>query len=119
HAAFLISHVSISVPFLLGALLALYLYPRLAEQGVSFTKFALFIGAAMSITAFPVLARILSERNMLRTKVGTVTLACAAVDDVTAWCILAYILAMVRANEAAVSLWTTMGGLTLFVLLMF
>lgn len=119
HAAFLISHVSISVPFLLGALLALYLYPRLAEQGVSFTEFALFIGAAMSITAFPVLARILSERNLLRTKVGTVTLACAAVDDVTAWCILAYILAMVRANEAAVSLWTTMGGLTLFVLLMF
>jgi Kef-type K+ transport systems, membrane components len=118
HAAFLTSHVSISVPFLLGALLALYLYPRLAEQGVSFPEFALFIGAAMSVTAFPVLARILSERNMLRTRIGGVTLACAAIDDVTAWCILAYILAMVRANEA-VSLWTTMGGLTLFVFLMF
>jgi Kef-type K+ transport system membrane component KefB len=80
HAAVLTSHVSIVVPFVLGALLALYLYPRLSDDSVTFTAFALFMGAAMSITAFPVLARILTERNMLGSRLGTLAIACAAVD---------------------------------------
>src|SRR5215472_3291833 len=70
HVAILTSHVSIVWPFVLGSGLALYLYPRLADDSVSFTAFALFMGAAMSITAFPVLARILTERNMLGSRLG-------------------------------------------------
>src|SRR3989441_2244382 len=97
HAAVVISHVSIIAPFFLGALLALFLYTRLSSDAVPFTNFALFLGAAMSITAFPVLARILIERDLLKTKVGAVTLTCAAVDDVTAWCLLAFVVATVRA----------------------
>jgi len=97
HAAVVISHVSIIAPFFLGALLSLFLYTRLSSDAVPFTSFALFLGAAMSITAFPVLARILIERDLLKTKVGAVTLTCAAVDDVTAWCLLAFVVATVRA----------------------
>ena len=73
HAAVVISHVSIIAPFFLGALLALFLYTRLSSDAVPFTNFALFLGAAMSITAFPVLARILIERDLLKTKVGLVS----------------------------------------------
>jgi Kef-type K+ transport system membrane component KefB len=97
HAAVVISHVSIIVPFFLGALLALFLYTHLSSDAVPFVSFALFMGIAMSITAFPVLARILIERDLLKTKVGAVTLTCAAVDDVTAWCLLAFVVATVRA----------------------
>src|SRR4029453_5842035 len=97
HAAVVISHVSIIAPFFLGALLSLFLYTRLSSDAVPFTSFALFLGAAMSVTAFPVLARILIERDLLKSKVGAVTLTCAAVDDVTAWCLLAFVVATVRA----------------------
>jgi len=117
-AVVLTSHVSISAPFLLGSLLALYLYPRLSDQSVTFPAFALFLGAAMSITAFPVLARILTERRLTRTELGTLAIACAAVDDVTAWCILAYIVAFVRASHQSKPLWVTLAGVTLFGLLM-
>jgi len=82
---------SIFAPFVLGSALALYLYPRFSTSAVPFTSFALFLGLAMSITAFPVLARILSDRGMTRTELGTVALTCAAVDDVTAWCLLAFV----------------------------
>ena len=118
HAAFLTSHVSISVPFLLGSVLALYLYPLLSGDSVRFQEFALFMGAAMSVTAFPVLARILRERDLTRTELGTVSIACAAVNDVTAWCILAGILAFVRASHGARPLWLTVLLLTTFVLVM-
>jgi K+:H+ antiporter len=118
HAAILTSHVSITLPYLLGAALALYLYPRLSDEHVRFTEFALFIGAAMSVTAFPVLARILRERNLHKTELGSVTIACAAVDDVTAWCLLAYILVLVRASHGATPLWVTLLGLTLYLLFM-
>src|SRR5689334_5220128 len=87
HTAVLTSHMSIVAPFFLGSILAIYLYPQLSDRSVEFTGFALFMGAAMSVTAFPVLARILVEQNLLRTKIGAVTIACAAVDDVTAWSI--------------------------------
>jgi Kef-type K+ transport system membrane component KefB len=87
-AALVISHTSIIAPFLLGSLLALYLYPRLSDDSVSFTAFALFMGTAMSITAFPVLARILTERNLIHTSLGVLAISCAAIDDVSAWSVL-------------------------------
>jgi Kef-type K+ transport system membrane component KefB len=85
------SHASIVAPFVLGSVLALYLYPRLSTSDVPFTSFALFMGVAMSITAFPVLARILTDRGMQNTQLGTIALSCAAADDVTAWCLLALV----------------------------
>jgi Kef-type K+ transport system membrane component KefB len=118
HAAVLTSHVSIVAPFCLGGLTALYLYPRLSDDGVTFTGFALFMGAAMSITAFPVLARILTERGLVRSRMGTLAIACAAVDDVTGWCILAYIVVLVRVTHASRSAWVTIGGSILYVLVM-
>jgi Kef-type K+ transport system membrane component KefB len=85
---------------------------------VGFTGFALFMGAAMSVTAFPVLARILSERELMRTRVGTVTLACAAVADVTAWCILAVVVAIVGARVGGVPPWMTVAGAAVYVAVM-
>jgi len=105
-AAVMISHASIVVPFLLGTGLSLFLYKGLAPAGTSFSAFALFIGVAMSITAFPVLARILEDRNLSQTNLGSIALTCAAVDDVTAWCILALVIAIVQASGFAVSLVT-------------
>ncbi len=113
-AAFVTSNVSIVAPFVLGALLAIYLHPRLSDASVPFTGFALFMGAAMSITAFPVLARILVERNMLQTKVGALTVTSAAVNDVTAWCILALLIAIVRADETQHPFWLTIAGTSLY-----
>lgn len=98
HATLAISHASIVVPFVLGAALALWLYPGLAPRGVSFTVFALFLGVSMSITAFPVLARILSDRSMTHTALGAMALACAATDDVTAWCLLALLVGVARSQ---------------------
>jgi Kef-type K+ transport system membrane component KefB len=118
HAAVLTSHVSITAPFLLATILAVYLYPRVSDGSVTFTSFALFMGAAMSVTAFPVLARILTERNMLQSRLGTVAIACAAVDDVTGWCILAYIIIIIRAQGASTPLWVTLVGVVAFALIM-
>jgi Kef-type K+ transport system membrane component KefB len=112
HTAVLTSHTSITAPFLLGVLVAWPLYPALAGDGVRFPQFALFMGAAMSVTAFPVLARILAERNLLGTRLGMVALTCAAVDDVTAWCILAGVAALVRSSGPA--LWVTILGTIAF-----
>lgn len=98
HATVATSHASIVAPFVLGATLSLYLYPRFSTSDVPFTNFALFLGIAMSITAFPVLARILTDRNMTRTKLGAVAITCAAVDDVTAWCLLAFVVGVVQAK---------------------
>ncbi len=106
-ASVAISHSSIVVPFALGAALAYYMYPRWSEPSVAFGSFVLFLGAAMSITAFPVLARILSERGLLGTRIGAVTIACAAVDDVTAWCLLAFIVAAVKAEGFQSAIATT------------
>jgi Kef-type K+ transport system membrane component KefB len=97
-AAVAISHASIVVPFTLGAALALGLYPALSHAGVPFTSFSLFLGMAMAITAFPVLARILTDRQLDRTELGVVALSCAAADDVTAWCLLALVVGVARAE---------------------
>lgn len=118
HLVVMTSHVSIIVPFLLGSLLALYLYPRLSDDRVKFTHFALFLGTAMSITAFPVLARILTERRLLRTELGSVAIACAAVDDVSAWCILAGVVLVVRAADAATPFWLTLLSSAAYIVLM-
>jgi len=118
HAAVLASHASISFPFVLAALFSLYLYPRLAEENVSFASFGLFMGTAMSITAFPVLARILAERKMLQSRIGTIAVACAAVDDVTGWCILGYVVFLIRSAHDSTSFRLLLGGTLLFVLAM-
>jgi Kef-type K+ transport system membrane component KefB/nucleotide-binding universal stress UspA family protein len=99
--AIVTSGVSILVPFSLAGVLSLVIYPILSNDSVSFTAFALFIGAAMSITAFPVLARIITENNLQNTRLGTLALTCAAVDDVTAWCLLALAIAVTRTNSMA------------------
>ena len=114
HVAIVISHTSIIVPFALGALLALFLFPRVADESLPFTGFVLFMGAAMSVTAFPVLARILGERNLLGTKLGTLTIACAAVDDVTAWCLLAVIIAIVKSELNHLALWQMLPGVLVY-----
>ena len=118
HTAVLTSHASILIPFLLGTVLALYLYPRLSTESVPFTHFALFLGTAMSITAFPVLARILTERRLLRTPLGGVAIACAAVDDVTAWSILAGVVLLVRATGGGHLLWLTIFGSLVYIAVM-
>ncbi len=100
-AAATISLSSVVLPFGLGALLALWLHDHhhvVAGKEVKLLPFALFIGASMSVTAFPVLARILTERGMHRTEIGALTLACAAVDDILAWSMLAVVLAVVRSS---------------------
>ena len=116
-SAIMVSHASIVVPFLLGAALALTLFPVLAPPGIGFTPFALFIGIAMSITAFPVLARILQDRGLSQSPLGTTALACAAVDDVSAWCILAIVIAAVNSTGLAGSV-TTMVLTLAFIVVM-
>ncbi len=116
--AVLTSHASILAPFFLGTLLALPLYQSLSGPGVPFPAFALFLGAAMSVTAFPVLARILTDRNMQRTPTGSLALTCAAVDDATAWCILAGVIVVANAGHGAAPFWRTIAGSAAFVVLM-
>jgi Kef-type K+ transport system membrane component KefB len=113
----LTSNVSILLPFLAGAGLALFLYRGLSDASVPVGVFALFMGTAMSITAFPVLARILTDRNMLQSRAGSIAISCAAVDDITAWCLLALLTAMVRTG-AGTPLWLTLGGLAVYAALM-
>jgi Kef-type K+ transport system membrane component KefB len=116
HATVAISHASILAPFLLGAILALWLYPQLGEN-VSFRSFALFMGVAMSITAFPVLARILTDRKMEHTELGVVALSCAAVDDATAWCLLAFVVGATKAEMG--SAWQTIVLAIAYIAVMF
>lgn len=103
--AVIISHASIIIPFTLGLGLAYFIYTQFAPEGVEFMAFGLFMGIAMSITAFPVLARIVQERGLHRTKIGAMVITCAAADDVTAWCILAAVIAIVKAGSFVSSLY--------------
>lgn len=105
HDAVVISHASIIIPFSLGIGLSYFIYREFAPDGIQFTSFALFIAIAMSITAFPVLARIVQERNLQKTKLGTVVITCAAADDITAWCILAAVIAIVKAGSFTSSIY--------------
>jgi Kef-type K+ transport system membrane component KefB len=97
--ALIISHASILIPFTLGIFLSLFLYQTYALGQTGFYPFALFMGIAMSITAFPVLARIIRDRKLTDTKLGTLAISCAASDDVTAWCILAVLIALIRSGS--------------------
>ncbi len=103
--AVVISHASIVIPFALGVGLAYFVYHRFAPQGIEFLSFSLFLGIAMSITAFPVLARIVQERGIHKTRLGTIVITCAAADDITAWCILAAVIAIVKAGSFVSSLY--------------
>jgi len=103
-ATAVIAQASIVVPFLLGAALALYLYPRLSRPDVSFTAFSLFLGVSLSITAFPVLARILTDRGCNRSELGVTALTCAAMNDVAAWCMLAFVVGVIHAKMGGAAL---------------
>jgi Kef-type K+ transport system membrane component KefB len=103
--AVVISHASIVIPFTLGIGLAYFIYTSFAPEGVEFLSFGLFLGIAMSITAFPVLARIVQERGLQKTRLGTVVITCAAADDITAWCLLAAVIAIVKAGSFVSSLY--------------
>nr|WP_294935534.1 cation:proton antiporter [uncultured Flavobacterium sp.] len=115
--AVVISHASIVIPFTLGLVLAYFIFKSFAPDGVEFISFALFTGIAMSITAFPVLARIVQERGLHKTRVGSLVITCAAADDITAWCILAAVIAIVKAGSFVSSLYI-MGLAIIYVLLM-
>jgi Kef-type K+ transport system membrane component KefB len=98
HASVAVSHASIVAPRRNGTTLALWIYPVIGTADVPFTVFALLLGVAMSVTAFPVLARILRDLGMQRTQLGAIALGCAAVDDVTAWILLALVVGVARAS---------------------
>lgn len=115
--AVVISHASIVFPFALGIGLSYFIYHRFAPAGVEFLAFSLFMGIAMSITAFPVLARIVQERGIHKTRLGTIVITCAAADDITAWCLLAAVIAIVKAGTFMSSLYV-IGCATLYVLMM-
>lgn len=115
--AVLVSHVSIVFPFALGVVLAVSLYSRYAAVGTAFVPFALFLGIALSITAFPVLARILKERGMEKTFLGTTATVCAAVDDVTAWTLLAFVVAIADTTSLG-SILVGLGSVLGFVVVM-
>jgi Kef-type K+ transport system membrane component KefB len=105
HDAVVISHASIIIPFALGMVLAYFIYEDLAPEGINFSSFGLFVGISMSITAFPVLARIVQERGIHKTRLGTIVITCAAADDITAWCMLAAVIAIVKAGSFVSSLY--------------
>ncbi|RXK86970.1 cation:proton antiporter [Filimonas effusa] len=115
--AVVVSHASIIFPFTLGIALAYFLYRDFAPQNIKFISFALFTGIAMSITAFPVLARIVQERGLTQTKLGSIVITCAAADDITAWCILAAVIAIVKAGSVLSALYTILMAI-LYVILM-
>ncbi|WP_139068351.1 cation:proton antiporter domain-containing protein [Flavobacterium glycines] len=103
--AIVISHASIIIPFAMGIGLSYLVYNQFAPQGVEFLSFSLFMGIAMSITAFPVLARIVQERGIHKTRLGAIVITCAAADDITAWCLLAVVIAIVKAGDFVGSLY--------------
>ncbi len=106
HDAVVISHASIVIPFTMGVGLAYFLYQHYAPANVEFLSYSLFIGISLSITAFPVLARIIQERGLQKSKLGALVITCAAADDITAWCILAVVIAIVKAGAATSAIYT-------------
>ena len=113
-----ISHAGIVVPFFLGIVASFWVYEEYAAEQTAFLPFALFIGISMSITAFPVLARIVQERNMTHKPVGILSIASAANDDVTAWCLLAVVIAIAKAGTFTSALYT-IGFTLLYIGVMF
>lgn len=118
-AAAVSSFACVLAPFLLAYPLALYLFPHVAPQGTMFLNFTLFLGAATSITAFPMLARILAERGILTSRLGVVSVTAAAVAGVATWLILAYIVLMIKSASAGTALLWTVAGIVAFTVTMF
>jgi Kef-type K+ transport system membrane component KefB len=114
----LISHTGIIVPFLCGALVAYWTYPRFASGTTPFVSYALFIGISMSITAFPVLARIIQEKGLIKSHLGVLSLASAANGDISAWCLMAVVIAIAQSGTFFGSIYTILFAL-LFLLVMF
>jgi Kef-type K+ transport system membrane component KefB/nucleotide-binding universal stress UspA family protein len=114
--AALISNSSVALPMLLGLAVALPLY-KLVGPNKKFVAFALFMGVSMSITAFPVLARILAERRMLKGAIGSLAISCAAIDDVTAWFLIA-LATTIAISGTFGDVAATVGEATAFVLVM-
>ncbi len=117
HTTLAISHASILAPFVLGAAAAFLLYPRYSNSATSFTVFSLFLGVSLSVTAFPVLARILTDRRIQSTPLGVTALACAAVDDATAWCLLAFVSGVATAQVGSAA--QTVALVAVYVAVMF
>jgi Kef-type K+ transport system membrane component KefB len=111
--------LSVVVPLALGIAISPTLYPVLAPKGVAFWPFALFMAAALSITAFPVMARILKDRGMTRTPFGQLSLGAAAVVDVFAWILLAFVVALVGAGEGYTGLLKTTVGMAVVLCALF
>jgi Kef-type K+ transport system membrane component KefB len=107
--ATIVSLSGILLPFVMGGIFAFFLYPEFAGSKANLVSFMLLVGTAMAITAFPVLARLLAERHMLRTSIGTLAMTCAAIDDVIGWCLLALVIALINATGLA-SVAITIGG---------
>jgi len=117
--SFVISHASIAVPMFAGSALALFFYHDFAVAGIPFHTFALFLGCAMSITAFPVLARILRDSANKNSGFHSMVLGCAATADVSAWIILAFVISLARGNAMNLAaIGRMMAGITLYLLLM-
>jgi Kef-type K+ transport system membrane component KefB len=116
--AMVVSNAGILIPFTLGIGLAYFIYANFAPKGVPFLSFGLFLGMAMSITAFPVLARIVQERGLHKTRIGTLAITCAAADDVSAWCMLAAIIAIAKVGSFQSSLYVILLSVG-YVILMF
>jgi len=107
----IISSISILVPFILGIILSIKLYASLAPAGLGFTSFALFVGISLSITAFPILARILTDKNLHKTSLGKLALTCAAINDIMAWCLMALVVSVAssRYSNAFMTIAMTIG----------
>ena len=118
-SAVFISNVSIAVPFTLGILLSLYLYKDYCPPGIPKYAFALFTGISMSITAFPVLARIIREKNLSNTRMGNVSIIAAAFGDIAGWCILAVVIAIAKAGSIGTSLYTLLAAIVYVVIMLF
>jgi Kef-type K+ transport system membrane component KefB len=118
-SAVVISHASIIFPYFLGVTVSYFLYEKFAPVDVTFLSFALFMGIAVSITAFPVLARILQERKLTKTALGAIVITCAAFDDVTAWCILATVIAIAKAGSIASAMFTILLTLVFVVVMIY
>ncbi|HEX7306756.1 cation:proton antiporter [Lentzea sp.] len=95
HKVTVISHASLLVPIALAVPLSLWLHPRFGAR-TDELAFCLFFAAAMAITAFPVLSRLLQESGLLSTQVGVISLVCAAINDVYAWIMLAIVVAVAK-----------------------
>lgn len=118
-SAIFISNASIILPFILGAMLSSFLYDGYAPAGIPKYAFALFMGIAMSITAFPVLARLLKEKGLSQSKLGTIALTSAAINDVTGWCVLAFVIALAKADAIDTSFYTLIAAIAYVLAMLF